>query len=72
VFIPLIVKPVFIRYKKVEDEMFELYLVGKYYKPPITVCQQQFIRIFPYAKRINSGVEKMDRAYAEELWETQV
>jgi hypothetical protein len=67
-FIPIITKPVYIRYIRNADGSFNLRIVDSTVKP-IIVCSKQFIRLFPDSStRYKAGLEIMDKAFAEEFF----
>ncbi|MBT2653905.1 hypothetical protein J7E81_01420 [Bacillus sp. ISL-18] len=68
-FIPIITKPVYVRFIRNADGSFNLRIVGTTGKP-INICIKQFKRIFPGAStNFKVGLEKMDKAFAEEFFE---
>ena len=67
-FIPIITKPVYVRFIRNADGSFDLRIVGT--GNSIVVCSKQFMRIFPGSSlKHKAGLEKMDKAFAEEFFE---
>jgi hypothetical protein len=68
-FIPIITKPVYIRFIRNADGSFDIRIVGSTGKPVI-VNSKQFLRLFPGSStKFKAGLEKMDKAFAEEFFE---
>lgn len=68
-FIPIITKPVYVRFIRKTDGSFDIRLVGTTGKP-IIICSKQFSRLFPGSSTsYKAGLEKMDKAFAEEFFE---
>jgi hypothetical protein len=70
-FIPIITKPVYVRFIRNADGSFDLRLVGtKTTGKSIVICSKQFKWLFPgTSTSYKAGIEKMDRAFAEEFFE---
>jgi hypothetical protein len=68
-FIPIITKPVYVRFIRNADGSFDLRIVGTTGKPAI-VNSKQFLRLFPGSSSMyKAGIEKMDKAFAEEFFQ---
>jgi hypothetical protein len=68
-FIPIITKPVYVRFIRNADGSFDLRIVGSTGKPVI-VNSRQFLRLFPGSStNYKAGLEKMDKAFSEEFFE---
>jgi hypothetical protein len=67
-FIPIITKPVYVRFIRNADGSFNLRIAGSTGKP-IIICSKQFSRLFPGSSiSYKAGLEKMDKAFAEEFF----
>jgi hypothetical protein len=68
-FIPIITKPVYVRFIRNSDGSFDLRLVGTTGKS-IIICSKQFKQLFPRSSTsYKAGIGKMDKAFAEEFFE---
>jgi hypothetical protein len=68
-FIPIITKPVDVRFIRKPDGSFDLRVIGTTGKP-IFICSKQFKRLFPVCSPIyKAGIVKMDKAFAEDFFE---
>jgi hypothetical protein len=68
-FIPIITKSVYVRFIRNADCSFDLRIVGSTGNPVI-VNSKQFLRLFPGSSTsYKAGLEKMDKAFADEFFE---
>jgi hypothetical protein len=69
--VPLIIKPVRIRFKRLNSGMIGLTFVNHQRKKATVIGPQEFKTLYPNITN-KSGTVVMDKTYADDLWERQV